>query len=116
MKTLNYHGGHDVRIDNVPDPIRQEDDDMLLRVTATAICGSDLHLYRGKIPGVERGDIPGQEFMGIVEDVGPGVVRLKSCRPAVRPGSMPASSPVQRWRSATRRAAAGSDHPPIACR
>jgi threonine dehydrogenase-like Zn-dependent dehydrogenase len=77
MKALTYHGAHDVRVDNVPDPILQEDDDILLRVTATAICGSDLHLYRGKVPGMERGDILGHEFMGIVEEVGPNVMHLK---------------------------------------
>lgn len=77
MRALTYHGGYDVRVDNVPDPILQEDDDILLRVTATAICGSDLHLYRGKIPELERGDILGHEFMGIIEDVGPNVARLK---------------------------------------
>ncbi|MDB5771197.1 MAG: glutathione-independent formaldehyde dehydrogenase [Burkholderia sp.] len=77
MRALTYHGAHDVRIDNVPDPILQEDDDIVLRVTATAICGADLHLYRGKMPGLERGDILGHEFMGIIEEVGPNVARLK---------------------------------------
>ncbi len=70
MRALTYHGSKDVRIDTVPDPVLQEDDDVLLRVTATAICGSDLHLYRGKIPEVKDGDILGHEFMGIVEDTG----------------------------------------------
>jgi threonine dehydrogenase-like Zn-dependent dehydrogenase len=77
MRALTYHGAHDVRVDQVPDPILQEDDDILLRVTATAISGSDLHLYRGKMPGLERGDILGHEFMGVIEDVGPNVMRLK---------------------------------------
>lgn len=79
MRALTYHGAGDVRVDTVPDPDLQDDDDILLRVTATAICGSDLHLYRGKIPMVEAGDILGHEFMGIVEDVGSAVT-------AVRPG------------------------------
>ncbi|QXH44519.1 glutathione-dependent formaldehyde dehydrogenase [Pseudomonas xanthosomatis] len=79
MRALTYHGSGDVRVDNVPEPQLQERDDILLRVTATAICGSDLHLYRGKIPMVEAGDILGHEFMGIVEEVGPEVT-------AVRPG------------------------------
>lgn len=48
MKALTYHGKKDVRVDNVPDPALVERDDIILRVTATAICGSDLHLYRGK--------------------------------------------------------------------
>ncbi|CUA86072.1 glutathione-independent formaldehyde dehydrogenase [Gulbenkiania indica] len=77
MKALTYQGTLDVRVENVPDPILEEADDIILRVTATAICGSDLHMYRGKIPGLEAGDILGHEFMGIVEDVGPAVTRVK---------------------------------------
>src|SRR4051794_1699869 len=77
MKALTYHGAKDVRLETVPDPAVVDDDDILLRVTATAICGSDLHIYRGKIPGMEDGDILGHEFMGIVEDVGPAVTRLR---------------------------------------
>jgi threonine dehydrogenase-like Zn-dependent dehydrogenase len=77
MKALSYHGAHDVRVDNVPDPILTERDDILLRVTATAICGSDLHLYRGKVPSLEHGDILGHEFMGVVEDVGVDVTKVK---------------------------------------
>lgn len=50
MRALTYHGARDVRVESVPDPVIQEPDDVILRVTATAICGSDLHLYRGKIP------------------------------------------------------------------
>lgn len=49
MRALTYHGANDVRVDTVPDPVIQETDDIILRVTATAICGSDLHLYHGKI-------------------------------------------------------------------
>ena len=48
MKALTYHGARDVRVETVPDPVLFADDDILLRVTATAICGSDLHLFRGK--------------------------------------------------------------------
>lgn len=77
MKALTYHGAKDVRVDNVPDPVRYADDDIILRVTATAICGSDLHIFRGKIPDMKAGDILGHEFMGIVEDVGPGVTQLR---------------------------------------
>lgn len=76
MRALTYHGAKDVRVEQMPDPALTDDDDLLLRVTATAICGSDLHLYRGKIPEVEDGDILGHEFMGIVEDVGPGVTAV----------------------------------------
>ncbi|HHQ1886048.1 TPA: glutathione-dependent formaldehyde dehydrogenase, partial [Acinetobacter baumannii] len=55
MRALTYHGAEDVRVETVADPIIQEPDDIILRVTATAICGSDLHLYRGKIPKTEHG-------------------------------------------------------------
>jgi threonine dehydrogenase-like Zn-dependent dehydrogenase len=77
MRALVYHAAHDVRVDTVPDPILQEADDIILRVTATAICGSDLHLYRGKVPGLRDGDILGHEFMGIVEETGPAVTGLR---------------------------------------
>ncbi|MFK3647319.1 zinc-dependent alcohol dehydrogenase [Lysobacter enzymogenes] len=77
MKALTYHGAHDVRVDDRPDPVLAAPGDVLLRVTATAICGSDLHLYRGKVPGMESGDILGHEFMGIVEEVGRDVTRFK---------------------------------------
>ncbi|MGG1354082.1 zinc-dependent alcohol dehydrogenase [Psychrobacter pacificensis] len=77
MRALTYHGAKDVRVDNVPEPKLQEKDDVILRVTATAICGSDLHLYRGKIPATEEGDIFGHEFMGIVEEVGSEVTAVK---------------------------------------
>ena len=76
MKALTYHGSMDVRVDNVPDPVLQKDDDILLKVTATAICGSDLHMYRGKIPAMKSGDILGHEFMGEVVEVGKGVTEL----------------------------------------
>ena len=77
MRALTYHGAHDVRVDTVPDPTIQDADDIVLRVTATAICGSDLHLYRGKIPTVEQGDIFGHEFMGVVEETGPAVTAVQ---------------------------------------
>ena len=77
MQALTYHGSEDVRVESVPDPVLHEPDDLLLRVTATAICGSDLHIYRGKIPFMHEGDILGHEFMGVVEEVGPQVARVK---------------------------------------
>jgi threonine dehydrogenase-like Zn-dependent dehydrogenase len=77
MQALTYHGMHNVKVENVPDPTLQADDDIILRVTATAICGSDLHLYRGKVPGLEHGDILGHEFMGVVEDAGPDVRNVR---------------------------------------
>jgi len=77
MKALTYHGSKDVRVESVPDPVIAEDDDVILRITATAICGSDLHIYRGKIPSMKSGDILGHEFMGVVEEAGKGVTRLR---------------------------------------
>jgi threonine dehydrogenase-like Zn-dependent dehydrogenase len=64
-------------VESVPDPVLQSPDDIILRVTATAICGSDLHIYRGKIPGMKEGDILGHEFMGVVEDAGSAVTKVK---------------------------------------
>ncbi|MEN1959512.1 zinc-dependent alcohol dehydrogenase [Luteimonas sp. MJ246] len=77
MQALTYQGSRNVRVESVPDPALVAPDDIILRVTATAICGSDLHIYRGKIPAMEDGDILGHEFMGIVEDAGPAVTRVK---------------------------------------
>ena len=73
MKALTYHGPHHVQVENVPDPGIEQADDIILRITATAICGSDLHLYRGKIPQVKHGDIFGHEFMGEVVETGNSV-------------------------------------------
>jgi len=77
MRALTYRGSRDVQVDNVPDPVLQHPQDLILRVTATAICGSDLHLFRGKVPGVEAGDILGHEFMGVVEEVGADVTKVQ---------------------------------------
>ncbi len=76
MKALTYHGIKDVRVETVADPVLEADDDIILRVTATAICGSDLHLYRGKIPQMKAGDILGHEFMGEVQETGSRVSHL----------------------------------------
>ena len=76
MRALTYHGPHRVRVETVPDPVLQEPDDIILRVTATAICGSDLHLYRSKIPGTEHGEIFGHEFMGEVVEAGSAVTSV----------------------------------------
>lgn len=77
MRALTYHGTKDVRVESVADPSLVASDDIILRVTATAICGSDLHLYRGKIPELKDGDILGHEFMGVVEDAGKDVTAVK---------------------------------------
>jgi len=77
MRALTYQGANNVSMDTVPDPEIIAPDDMILRVTATAICGSDLHILHGKIPGMKDGDILGHEFMGVVEEVGSEVTRVK---------------------------------------
>jgi threonine dehydrogenase-like Zn-dependent dehydrogenase len=76
MKALVWHGKGDVRVDNVPDPEILDPRDAIVRITATAICGSDLHLFNGYQPTMEEGDILGHEPMGIVEEVGRDVKNL----------------------------------------
>ncbi len=76
MKAVVWHGKQDVRVDNVPDPIIQEPTDAIVRITSTAICGSDLHLYTKLSPIMRKGDIIGHEPMGIVEEVGRGVEHI----------------------------------------
>jgi threonine dehydrogenase-like Zn-dependent dehydrogenase len=70
MKAITWHGKHDVRCDTVDDPEILNPRDAIIRVTSTAICGSDLHLYDGYIPTMKSGDVLGHEFMGVVEEVG----------------------------------------------
>jgi threonine dehydrogenase-like Zn-dependent dehydrogenase len=77
MRALCWEGVHKVRVENVPDPAIINPRDAIIKVTLTAICGSDLHLYDGYIPTMERGDIVGHEFMGEVVEVGRGVENLK---------------------------------------
>lgn len=73
MKALVWHGPNDVRVDERPAPVLGGPGDAIVRVTRAAICGSDLHIYHGAIPGVMRGDILGHELVGIVEEVGKDV-------------------------------------------
>ncbi len=77
MKALCWYGTHDVRVKNVPDPEIRNPRDAIVKITTTAICGSDLHLYDGYIPSMEKGDILGHEFMGEVVEVGKEVTNLK---------------------------------------
>ena len=72
MKAITWHGKHDVRYETVDDPEILNPRDAIIRVTSTAICGSDLHLYDGYIPAMKPGDILGHEFMGEVVEVGSG--------------------------------------------
>lgn len=76
MKALVFHGSKDVRIDTVKDSVIEKADDAIIKVTSTAICGSDLHIYNGMFPQ-PRPMTLGHEFMGIVQEVGKGVTRIK---------------------------------------
>lgn len=77
MKALCWHGKHDVQINEVPEPKIINPQDAIIRVTATAICGSDLHLYNDLMPTMESGDVLGHEFMGEVVEVASGNQKLK---------------------------------------
>ena len=77
MKAVCWRHTHKVEVENVPDPALLNPRDAIVRITSTAICGSDLHLFDGFIPTMQSGDILGHEFMGEIEDVGPAVKNLK---------------------------------------
>jgi len=77
MKALTWHGKRDVRVEDVPDPTISDPTDAVVRVTSSAICGSDLHLYEVLGPFLSPGDVLGHEPMGIVEEVGPEVTHIK---------------------------------------
>jgi len=76
MKALCWHGKHDVRYETVPDPQIEDARDAIIKVTSCAICGSDLHLFDGFMPGMQKGDVLGHEFMGEVVEVGSGISKL----------------------------------------
>lgn len=77
MKALTWHGKGDIRCESVPDPTIEDARDAIIKVTACAICGSDLHIYGGIIPGMQHGDVIGHETMGEVVEVGAGNGKLK---------------------------------------
>ncbi len=76
MKAVIWQGAKDMRVEHVPDPKIEDDTDIIIRVTSTGLCGSDLHLYEVLAPFMEPGDIVGHEPMGVVEAVGPAVPHL----------------------------------------
>lgn len=78
MKAVVFHGVGDISLDNVPDPSIQHDQDAIVRLTASAICGTDLHMVRGTLPGMVPGTILGHEGVGVIEQVGRGVRNLKA--------------------------------------
>ncbi|MBV9268920.1 MAG: glutathione-dependent formaldehyde dehydrogenase [Acidobacteriaceae bacterium] len=77
MKAVCWHGKEDMRVDTVPDPQILNPDDIIVKITSTAICGSDLHLYGGFMPTMEAGDIVGHEPMGEVVELGSAVTKFK---------------------------------------
>jgi threonine dehydrogenase-like Zn-dependent dehydrogenase len=77
MKANCWYGKQDLRVENVADPRILNRHDAIVKITASAICGSDLHLYNGFVPTMEKGDILGHEFMGEVVEIGPEVRKLK---------------------------------------
>jgi threonine dehydrogenase-like Zn-dependent dehydrogenase len=77
MKAVCYYGQEDIRVKTVPDPTILNPRDAIVKVTATAICGSDLHIYGGYIPTMQKGDVLGHEFMGEVVEVGRDNARLR---------------------------------------
>jgi threonine dehydrogenase-like Zn-dependent dehydrogenase len=83
MRALTWQGRHDVRVETVPDPEIVNPRDAIIEITSTAICGSDLHLYDGVIPGMKAGDVLGHEFMGTVVETGPGSTLQKGQRVVV---------------------------------
>jgi threonine dehydrogenase-like Zn-dependent dehydrogenase len=78
MKAVVFHGVGDIRVDTVPDPRIEQPTDAVVRLTSSAICGTDLHMVRGTLGGMEPGTILGHEGVGVIEEVGPSVRNLRS--------------------------------------
>lgn len=92
MKALVFHGIGDIRLDDVPDPRIEQPTDAIVRITASAICGTDLHMIRGTFPGMEPGTILGHEAVGIVEEVGSNVRNLNRGDRVVVPSTIACGS------------------------
>jgi threonine dehydrogenase-like Zn-dependent dehydrogenase len=89
MKAVVFHGVGDICLDNVPEPTIEQPTDAIVRLTASAICGTDLHMVRGTMPGLEPGTILGHEGVGIIEEVGPSVHDVKVGDRVVVPSTGP---------------------------
>lgn len=88
MKALVFHGVGDIRLDDIPEPTIQEPMDAIVRLSATAICGTDLHMIRGTFPGMKPGTVLGHEGVGIIEEIGPNVRNLKAGDRVVIPSTI----------------------------
>jgi threonine dehydrogenase-like Zn-dependent dehydrogenase len=92
MKAVVFHGMGDIRLDNVKEPSLKQDFDAIVRLTASAICGTDLHFVRGTVPGMQIGTILGHEGVGVVEEVGKGVRNVKRGDRVVIPSTITCGS------------------------
>ena len=88
MKAVVFHGIGDIRLEDVAEPKIKEDTDAIVRITASAICGTDLHFVRGTMPGVKKGRVLGHEAVGVVEEVGKGVRNLRAGDRVVVPSTV----------------------------
>jgi threonine dehydrogenase-like Zn-dependent dehydrogenase len=88
MKAIVFHGIGDIRLDDVPEPHLREPTDAIVRLSASAICGTDLHIVRGTLPGMKPGTILGHEGVGLVEEVGEGVRNLREGDRVVIPSTV----------------------------
>lgn len=77
MRAVVFNSGYDIRVEHLPAPVIDHPDDIIVRVSAAALGGADLHIYRGQVPGFRECDILGREFIGVVEQAGPGVTAVK---------------------------------------
>lgn len=88
MKAVVYHGTADIRVDDVPDPVIEQSTDAVVRLTASAICGTDLHFIRGTFSGMKKGQVLGHEGVGIVEQVGPEVKNIRVGQRVIIPSTV----------------------------
>lgn len=92
MKALVFHGIGDIRLDDVPDPSIEQPTDAIVRITASAICGTDLHMIRGTFPGMQPGTVLGHEAVGVVEEIGANVRNLNRGDRVVVPSTIACGS------------------------
>ena len=88
MRAVVYEGPDDLRLEEVPEPVVQDPEDAIVRVTTASICGSDLHVLHGLVPKMEPGSVVGHEFTGVVHAVGPAVERFRAGDRVVGPAAV----------------------------